>query len=107
MKFYANLMKQSGHIDKVIHQQCLEQILNNKLRVKTSSDVVRWLAFQAYVSRVHDETLDIKNCSNFIELIQLLTSYNDDVKNIVLENALKSTKHISPSIQKGNFARSC
>ncbi|KAG7950360.1 hypothetical protein I3843_13G108000 [Carya illinoinensis] len=40
---------------------CSEQILNNRLRVKISIDVVRWLAFQGCAFRGHDETLDSKN----------------------------------------------
>lgn len=40
MKFCADLMKQSGHISKVMHIQSWQQILHNRLRVKTSIDVV-------------------------------------------------------------------
>ncbi|OMO60242.1 Zinc finger, TTF-type [Corchorus capsularis] len=47
------LKKQAGDIDKVMHAQTSEQIRNNQLRLKTSIDVVRWLAFQACAFRAH------------------------------------------------------
>ncbi|GMI77977.1 hypothetical protein like AT1G19260 [Hibiscus trionum] len=96
----VDLMKQSVHIDKVIHRQNSEEILNNKVRVKTSIDVVRWLAFQACAFRGHDETPGSRNRGNFLELVELLASYNDDVKKVVLENAPKHAKYVSPLIQK-------
>ena len=100
MRCCVDLMKQSGHIDKVMHAQSSQQILDNRLRVKTSIDAVRWLAFQACAFRGHDETPDSKNRGNFLQLIELLASYNDNVKKVVLENAPKSTKYISHSVQK-------
>ncbi|KAG2667007.1 hypothetical protein I3760_15G092100 [Carya illinoinensis] len=72
----------------------LEQILNNLLRVKTSIDVVRWLAFQRCAFRGHDETLDSKNRDNFLEMLKLLASYNNKVGKLVLENAPKSSKFV-------------
>jgi len=45
VKSCVNIRKQSCHIDKVLNAQSTEQILNNQLCVKTSIDVVRWLAF--------------------------------------------------------------
>jgi hypothetical protein len=46
MKYCEDLRNQSRHIDKVLNAQSTEEILNNRLRVKTSIDVARWLAFQ-------------------------------------------------------------
>ena len=37
---------------------------------------------------------------NFIELIKLLTSCNEKVDDIVLENAKKNAKYTSPQVQK-------
>ncbi|KAG6674257.1 hypothetical protein I3842_15G033100 [Carya illinoinensis] len=100
VKSCEDLLKQSQHIDKVMNAQSSEQILNNRLRVKTSIDVVRWLAFQGCAFRGHDETLDSKNRGNFLEMLKLLASYNDKVGKLVLENAPKSSKYTSPQIQK-------
>jgi hypothetical protein len=41
-----------------------------------------------------------KNQGNFIELIKLLATYNDDVSGLVLENAPKNAKYTSSKIQK-------
>ncbi|KAG6730395.1 hypothetical protein I3842_01G077400 [Carya illinoinensis] len=100
VKSCENLLKQSQHIDKAMNAQSSEQILNNRLRVKTSIDVVRWLAFQGCAFRGHDETFDSKNRGNFLEILKLLASYNDKVGKLVLENAPKSSKYTSPQIQK-------
>jgi hypothetical protein len=83
-----------------LNAQSIEQILNNRIRVKTSINVVRWLAFQGCAFRDHDETLDSKNRGNFLQMIQILASYNDKVESIVLENAPKSAKYTSHTIKK-------
>ena len=68
MRCCVDLMKQSGYIDKVMHVQSSQQILDNRLRVKTSIDVVRWLAFQACSFRGHDETSDSKKSRKFFSV---------------------------------------
>ena len=100
MKYCDDLLNESVHIDKVMNVQSSEQILNNRLWVKTSIDTVRWLTFQGCPFRGHDETLQSKNRGNFLEMIRILASYNDKVAQIVLENAPKSGKYNSPTIQK-------
>ncbi|XP_059436118.1 uncharacterized protein LOC132169045 [Corylus avellana] len=52
------------------------------------------------VEKGHDESSGSKNQGNFIELVKLLESYNDDVAGLVLENAPKNAKYTSPKIQK-------
>ncbi|XP_062147717.1 uncharacterized protein LOC133856675 [Alnus glutinosa] len=93
-------MNQSRHIDKLVEKQTSQETENNRLRLKTSVDSVQWLAFQARAFRGHDERSDSKNQGNFIELIKLLATYNDDVSGLVLENAPKNAKYTSPKIQK-------
>ena len=44
--------------------------------------------------------LNQKNRGNFLRMIRILASYNDKVAQVVLENAPKSTKYTSPTIQK-------
>jgi hypothetical protein len=83
-----------------LNAQSTEEIQNNRLRVKTSIDVARWLAFQGCPFRGHDETLDSRNRGNFLELIQILASYNERVASVVLEKCSKSAKYTSHSIQK-------
>ena len=100
MKYCDDLLNESVHIDKVMNVQSSEQILNNRLRVKTSIDIIRWLTIQGCPFRGHDETLQSKNRGNFLEIIRILASYNDKVAQVVLENAPKSAKYTSPTIQK-------
>jgi hypothetical protein len=86
VKCYDNLMNQFQHIDKVIDKQTLEEKLNNRLRLKTSIDSIRYLASQGCTFRGHDEGPDSKNRGNFFELIKLVSNYNEDVTKVVLEN---------------------
>jgi hypothetical protein len=100
VKSCEDLKQQLQHIDKLLNAQSTEQIQKNRLRVKTSIDVVRWLAFQGCAFRGHDETPDSKNRGNFLEMIKILASYNEKVATVVLENAHKSAKYTSHRIQK-------
>ncbi|XP_059428463.1 uncharacterized protein LOC132162216 [Corylus avellana] len=100
MKCCEDLMNQSGHIDKIVEKQTLQKTKNNRLRLKTSIDSVKWLAFQTCLFRGHDESSSSKNQGNFIKLVKLLANYNDDVARFVLENVPKNAKYTSPKIQK-------
>jgi hypothetical protein len=60
VKSCEDLKQQSRYIDKLLNAQSTEQIQNNRLCVKTSINVVRWLAFQGCAFRGHDETSDSK-----------------------------------------------
>ncbi|KAJ9184888.1 hypothetical protein P3X46_004573 [Hevea brasiliensis] len=93
-------MNQNQHIEKVIEKQSCQQIENNRLRLKVSCDAIKWLTFQTYALRGHDESSNSKNRGNFIELIKLLSSYNDKVESVVLENAPQNASYISPKVQK-------
>ncbi|XP_071714788.1 uncharacterized protein [Rutidosis leptorrhynchoides] len=88
------------HIEHVIEKKSAEEALKNRLRLKASVDVVHWLTFQACAFRGRDETSNSKNRGNFIELLKLLASYNDEVSNVVLENAPYNSKFTSGDIQK-------
>ncbi|KAL5764902.1 hypothetical protein ACOSQ2_017496 [Xanthoceras sorbifolium] len=62
-----DLMNQGCHIDKAINRQTSEQIMNNRLRLKSFIDSIRWLTFQGCAFRGHDESLESKNRGNFID----------------------------------------
>ncbi|XP_015940673.1 uncharacterized protein LOC107466196 [Arachis duranensis] len=100
VKSCDDLMAQSKHIDKVLDRHSDETIANNRLRLKTSINAIRWLAFQACAFRGDDESPGSLNRGNFIELIKLLASCNQNVNNVVLENALGNAQYISPGVQK-------
>ncbi|XP_072066433.1 uncharacterized protein [Arachis hypogaea] len=100
VKSCDDLMAQSKHIDKVLDRHSDETIANNRLRLKTSINAIRWLAFQVCAFRGDDESPGSLNRRNFIELIKLLASCNQNVHNVVLENAPGNAQYISPSVQK-------
>ncbi|XP_042753304.2 uncharacterized protein LOC111915266 [Lactuca sativa] len=98
--FAENLMNQEAHIENIIMKQNEEQILKNRLRLKASIDTVRWLTFQACALRGHDESPNSKNRGNFLQLLKLLASYNDEVANVILEKAPYNSKYTYGEIQK-------
>lgn len=103
LKFSQDLFNQSIHIRNVLDMQCVDQVIQNKLCLKSAIDSTCWLAFQACSFRGHGESLRSKNRGNFLEMVKLLASYNDEIEKVVLENALYSSKYTSHSIQKENF----
>ncbi|KAH9677684.1 DUF4371 domain-containing protein [Citrus sinensis] len=83
-----------------MNAQSSQQILENRLRLKTSIVATKWLAKQACAFRGHDESVNSLNRGNFIELIKLLVTMNEEINKVVLENAPKNTQYIAPKIQK-------
>ncbi|KAH9646915.1 DUF4371 domain-containing protein [Citrus sinensis] len=83
-----------------MNAQSSQQILENRLRLKTSIIATKWLAKQACAFRGHDESVNSLNRGNFIELIKLLVTMNEEINKVVLENAPKNTQYIAPKIQK-------
>nr|KAJ0225408.1 hypothetical protein LSAT_V11C100031820 [Lactuca sativa] len=98
--FAENLMNQEAHIENIIMKQNDAHILKNRLRLKASIDNVHWLTFQAYALRGNDESPNSKNRGNFLQLLKLLASYNDEVANVILEKAPYNSKCTSGEIQK-------
>ncbi|XP_025627819.1 uncharacterized protein [Arachis hypogaea] len=89
-----------GEKNKVLDRHSDETIANNHLRLKTSIDAIRWLTFQACAFRGDDESPEFLNRENFIELIKLLASCNQNVNNVVLKNTPENAQYISPGVQK-------
>ncbi|XP_071738643.1 uncharacterized protein [Rutidosis leptorrhynchoides] len=98
--FSENLLNQAGHIENIFEKQRSESVLDNRLHLKASIDIVRWLTFQTCAFRGHDVSVNSSNRGNFLELLKLLASYNDEVAKVVLENAPYNSKFTSASIQK-------
>ncbi|KAI3813620.1 hypothetical protein L1987_18348 [Smallanthus sonchifolius] len=98
--FTENLLNQAAHIENFISKKNEEQIMKNRLRLKTTVDVVRWLTFQECALRGHDESSGSNNRGNFLELLQLIVSYNDEVAKVILGNAPYNSKYTSSDIQK-------
>ncbi|KAH9659990.1 TTF-type domain-containing protein [Citrus sinensis] len=88
------------HIDRLINAQTSQQLLENRLRLKTSIIVVKWLAKQACAFRGHDESVNSRNRENFIELIKHSAEFSKEIAQVVLENAPSYAKYTSSDIQK-------
>ena len=55
MQSWGSLRNPIQHIDRLINAQTSQQLLENRLRLKTSIIAVKWLAKQACAFRGHDE----------------------------------------------------
>jgi hypothetical protein len=97
---YNNLKNQPCHIEHVVEKQSDEDIRKNRLRLRTSIDAIRWLAFQACSFRGHDESDDSMNQGNSLEMVKLIASYDEEAKAVVLGNAPQNAKYTSGQIQK-------
>ncbi|KAH9741124.1 TTF-type domain-containing protein [Citrus sinensis] len=97
---WSNLKDPSKHIDKRLNAQSSQQILENRLRLKTSIVATKWSVKQACAFRGHDESVNSLNRGNFIELIKLLATMNEEINKVVLANAPKNAQYIAPKIQK-------
>ncbi|KAH9667988.1 TTF-type domain-containing protein [Citrus sinensis] len=76
---WSNLKDPFKHIDKRMNAQSSQQ---------------------ACAFRGHDESVNSLNRGNFIELIKLLATMNEEINKVVLENAPKNAQYIAPNIQK-------
>jgi len=95
-----DLLNQNFHIRNVLEVQSSDQIMKNRLCLKTSIDTIHFLSLQASAFRGHDESTESRNQANFLEMIKFIASYNDEVAKVVLENAPFNSKYTSPNIQK-------
>lgn len=60
-----------------------EQIANNRLQLEASIEVVRMLAFQGIAFRGRDESVDSTNRENFLEIFNLIISYNEQIVEVI------------------------
>ncbi|KAK2651063.1 hypothetical protein Ddye_018552 [Dipteronia dyeriana] len=82
MQRWNNLKDSSRHIDKVMNTLSIKEILQNRLRLKTSLEAVKWLAMQGCSFRGHDEYINSTNRGNFIEMIKLQAKRHSELKSI-------------------------
>ena len=87
MQSWGCLRNPIQHIDRLINAQTSQQLLENRLRLKTSIIAVKWLAKQACAFRGHDESVNSRNRGNFIELIKHSAECSKEIAQVVLENA--------------------
>ncbi|XP_016471481.2 uncharacterized protein LOC107793607 [Nicotiana tabacum] len=91
----TSLDKQSGKI-KSEHRVCLN----------ASIDMIRYLLKEGMPFRGHDESIISTRRGHFLDLLKWYANRKEDVKNVVLEKALKNNTMTSPNIQK-DVVNSC
>ena len=94
------LLNQAGHLENVVAAKDDEKVERNRLRLKASVAVVRWLTFQSCAFRGHNEKAESKNKRNFLELLGLLAEFNPDLAKVILGNSPYNSKYTCPDIQK-------
>ncbi|XP_050290373.1 uncharacterized protein LOC126728619 [Quercus robur] len=87
------------HLQRVVDHFTTEQIANNRLQLKATIFVVRYLAFQAIAFRGRDESFSSFNRGNFHESLGIVTFWNEKVAEII-EKVPKNATYTSPRIQK-------
>ncbi|XP_042396678.1 uncharacterized protein LOC121986807 [Zingiber officinale] len=100
VKCVQDLMKPKQNIDKVLNAQSTEEIIKNRLHLKSTIEGLLWLATQGCSFRGHDESESSLNRGNFIELLKFQAHLNDEIAKVVLHNAPQNAKYTSPQIQK-------
>ncbi|CAM8941221.1 unnamed protein product [Rhodiola kirilowii] len=97
---WADLLRTSQHIDRVIDRLPPEIVRQNRLRLKTTIAAVKYLGKEGLPFRGHDESSNSSSRGHFIEIIKSYASMNNEIAKVVLENAPKHAMYIAPSIQK-------
>ncbi|GJZ64845.1 zinc finger MYM-type protein 1-like protein [Tanacetum coccineum] len=100
IRFCDALLNQAGHIDHVMQRLTDEEVRLNRLRVKATIDLVCLCSFQGISTRGRDERVGSKTWGNFLEILSIVGSYNEEIASIVLENAPGNVKYTSPDVQK-------
>ncbi|XP_022853559.1 zinc finger MYM-type protein 1-like [Olea europaea var. sylvestris] len=95
-----DLMKPSGHIDKVMNAITREEVLKNRLRLKTTILSVKWLPLQGCAFKGHDESSSLLNRGNFIELMKAFAKMNIEIGEVVLDKAPQDATYTIPNVQK-------
>ncbi|XP_042388054.1 zinc finger MYM-type protein 1-like [Zingiber officinale] len=98
-KACEDLMNQTQHISRRFDNFNDEQVATNHLRLKAHIHVVLLLALQGIPFRGHDEKSSSSNRGNFLEFLDVLTMYNDELSKAIAK-APKNAKYTSHDIQK-------
>ena len=94
------LMNQNRSIKVALDKQTDITKKQNRIRLNTFVESVRYLLHQGLAFRGNDESEDSKNKGNFRELVQTLANQNEDVRKVLLQNAPQNCKWVCPDIQK-------
>ncbi|KAI8550764.1 hypothetical protein RHMOL_Rhmol06G0132700 [Rhododendron molle] len=93
-------MKQPQHIQIVFEKHSTQEKRDCRTRLYATVVVARFLLRRGQVFRGHDESEDLSDRGNFLELLQYLANHNEDIKKVVLENTPKNHKLTHHDIQR-------
>ncbi|CAL8083170.1 unnamed protein product [Prunus armeniaca] len=100
MQKWVSLKNPSLHIENVVEKQSKHQVMDNRLRLTTTIEGIRYLANQALTFRDHDESVDSSNRGNFIEILKSFARMNIEVEKVVLDKTPHNAQYIAHDIQK-------
>ena len=100
LRDYENLRRPRQSIEVALDRHDEETRKKYRLRVNTSIRCSRYLLHQGLPFRGHDESEESENRGNFLELLKFAATLNEVIANVVLDNAPKTEKLVSPCIQK-------
>ncbi|XP_075499077.1 uncharacterized protein LOC142537446 [Primulina tabacum] len=98
-KACEDLMNQPQHIPRFFNKISSEAVARNRLRLKVGLHVVRLLALQGVPFRSHDESSNSSNRGNFLEFLDVVALYNDELSDAI-HKAPKNAKYTCHDIQK-------
>ena len=99
LKNGENLMKQNQHIQSVFVKQSNQDKIEYRTQLNAIFDCIRFLLHRGLAFCGYDESDDLSDKGNFLELLQFLADHND-VINEVLQKTPKNSKLTHPDIQK-------
>ncbi|GER34116.1 zinc finger MYM-type protein [Striga asiatica] len=95
-----NLMNQAQHIDVSISKATNQSKIDYRCRLNALIVCLCYLIMQGLPFRGNDESYESLNQGNFVELLKVLASCNEEIHNVVLGNAPENHKLTSLMIQK-------
>ncbi|XP_057990627.1 uncharacterized protein LOC131173003 [Hevea brasiliensis] len=93
-------MNQAQHIEVSFSKQSEQSKIEYRCRLNASIIYLRYVLMQGLAFRGNDESENSSNQGNFLELLKVLASCNEEINNVVLKNAPDNLKLTSPDIQK-------
>ncbi|KAL9681227.1 hypothetical protein QQ045_013008 [Rhodiola kirilowii] len=99
MQKWENLRNPSRHIERVINTMSSKEVADNRLRLITTIEAVKFLSEQGCPFRGNDESVDSLNRGNFDAVLKFAKRISLD-HHKVLNNAPKNAKYTSSTIQK-------
>ncbi|XP_042032388.1 zinc finger MYM-type protein 1-like [Salvia splendens] len=97
---YENFVNQKQSVTYIVSRVSSKQEKEYRIRLTVALDVIRFLLNQGLAFRGHDETSTSSNRGNFLELLYWYSLRNDEVGQVVLNNAPGNNQMILHQFKK-------